>query len=76
MLHYNKAVTIIRDLENKQADVIMLIDKLHNQHQTKSEELKTITDKLDLWYSVKKNMTVQINNLKTNKDESSIEKPV
>lgn len=64
MEHYKKIVTHIRDLENDQADIIMLIDKLHNQHQTKTEELQVITDKLDLWYSVKKNMTVQINNLK------------
>ncbi len=69
MGHYNKIVTHIRDLENDQADIIMLIDKLHNQHQTKTEELQVITDKLDLWYSVKKNMTVQINNLKKSKDE-------
>ena len=76
MQHYTTAVTIIRDLENDQADIIMLIDKLHDQHQKKTDELNAINEKLDLWYSVKKNMTVQINNLKTNKDESSIEKPV
>lgn len=64
MQHYNKVVTVVRDLENDQADIIMLIDKLHNQHQKKTEELNVITEKLDLWYSVKKNMTVQINNLK------------
>jgi hypothetical protein len=67
MQHYTTAVTIIRDLENDQADIIMLIDKLHNQHQKKTDELNNINEKLDLWYSVKKNMTVQINNLKNNK---------
>ena len=67
MQHYPTAVTIIRDLENDQADIIMLIDKLHNQHQKKTDELNNINEKLDLWYSVKKNMTVQINNLKNKK---------
>jgi hypothetical protein len=67
MQHYTTAVTIIRDLENDQADIIMLIDKLHNQHQKKTDELNNINEKLDLWYSVKKNMTVQINNLKNKK---------